>query len=623
MRNIILLISIFFVFISFSQNKCNSSEKKLRKVEKYLMNGDVEKAIDLLKRIENLCEDPFFFNSVADIYFNLKDIEQAYYFYFKSYISNGLNDIKNKSLYNFLKSAYNTGNYYVFNEVINNSYFTNRIHSDSELIALIKRNNFAINKKKDSVSFNPVSLDINSSKDEYFPSMPIDSDIMIYTYRDNVLQYKDEDFYISRKIDNKWSEPIRLGDNINSEYREGSLSVSLDGKDIFFASCHRPDSYGGCDLYYSSLSNDTLWSKSYNLGSVINSKYWESQPSISADGNMIFFSSNREGGYGGSDIWMSRRVKNNWLEPVNLGPLINTALDESTPFLHYDNQTFYFSSKGHDGFGGFDLFSATIDSLGIINNVSNLGYPINTHFDESGLIVSRDGAKAYYNSNVENNLNIYSFSLPTKLQSNPVAFVTGRIIDSISRKPIQSDIIINELNYLIKYNLSSDQDGVFACSTPLKSYFSITVMAEGYDFFSSNYYLDEDEYSKSIEIVLNRLKIGNKINLDNIYYEFDDYSLKEESLIEIKKFANYLLANNNLIIEIEGHTDNVGTELYNNRLSTQRAKSVYDALINFGIPKKQIRYLGYGYSQPLVNTDSEYAREKNRRTEIKVIGNYE
>ena len=139
----------------------------------------------------------------------------------------------------------------------------------------------------------------------------------------------------SRKIDNNWSEPIKLGDNINSEYREGSLSVSLDGKDIFFASCHRPDSFGGCDLYYSYLINDTLWSKSYNLGSVINSKYWESQPSISADGNMIFFASNREGGYGGSDIWMSRRVKNNWLEPVNLGPLINTSLDESTPFLHY------------------------------------------------------------------------------------------------------------------------------------------------------------------------------------------------------------------------------------------------------------------------------------------------
>ena len=623
MRTILFLIYFFVISIAFSQNKCNSSEKKLRKVEKHVLNGDTEKAINLLTRIETICEDPFFVSSVADIYFNLKDINRAYYFYFKSYILNGLNDIQNYSVFNFLNAAYNTGNYHVFHEVINNDYFINRIHTDSFIVDLIKKNNFAFNKKKDSVSFNPVCLDINSSKDEYFPSMPIDSEIMIYTCRDNVLNFKDEDFFISRKINGNWSQPIQLGDNINSEYREGSLSVSLDGRDIFFASCHRPDSYGGCDLYYSFLINDTLWSKSYNLGSVINTKYWESQPSISADGNLLFFSSNREGGYGGSDIWMSRRINKHWLEPVNLGPLINTSLDESTPFLHYDNKTFYFSSKGHAGFGGFDLYVANIDSLGVIANVSNLGYPINTHFDESGLIVSRDGEKAYYNSNLENNLNIYSFDLPSKFQSKPVAFINGIVIDSISRRPINSDIIINELNHMIEYNLSSDQDGNFACSTPLKSHFSITVMAEGYDFFSSNYYLEEDEYSKSIEIVLNRLNIGNKINLDNIYYEFDDYSLKEESLIEIEKFANYLLANNKLKVEVEGHTDNVGSESYNTKLSKQRAKSVYDALITFGVSFKQLSYRGYGYSMPLIDEDSDDARDKNRRTEIKVIGNYE
>ena len=217
---------------AFSQNKCNSSERKLRKVEKHVLHGDTEKAMNLLTRIETICQDPFFVSSVADIYFNLKDIDKAYYFYFKSYILNGLNHLSHHSVYNFLKSAYNTGNYHIFHEVISDDYFTNRIHTDNRIIKLIKNNNFAFNNKQDSVHFNPVSLNINSAKDEYFPSMPINSDILIYTYRDNILEFKDEDFYISRKIDGSWSQPINLGDNIYSEYRVGSLSVSFDGRDI-------------------------------------------------------------------------------------------------------------------------------------------------------------------------------------------------------------------------------------------------------------------------------------------------------------------------------------------------------------------------------------------------------
>ena len=621
MRIILFFLCFILTSISFSQSKCNSAERKLRKVEKHIMYGDTDKGINLLVKIQDSCEDPLFYSSVGDIYFSLKEIKKAYYFYYKSYILNGLKEIRYNSVDNFLKSAYNTGNYSVFYDIINNDSFV--IKNDADINELIKKNNFALYNKQDSVFFQPIPLSINSLSDEYFPSMPINSDVLIYTSRDNMQEFKDEDFYISRKKNNNWTQSIKLGDNINSEYREGSLSVSLDGKDIFFASCHRPDSYGSCDLYYSSLINDTLWSQSYNLGSVINTKYWESQPSISADGNLLFFTSDRDGGYGGSDIWMSKRINDYWTDPINLGPSINTSYDESTPFLHYDNKTFYFASKGHYGFGGFDLYIAKIDSLGKFDSVLNLGYPINTHFDESGLIVSRDGEKAYYNSNIENNLNIYSFDLPNKLKADPVSLINGVVIDSISRRGLKSKIIINELNHMTQYDLLSDKDGVFACSTPLKSHFSITVMCEGYDFFSSNYYLEENEYNKLIYIVLNRLNIGNKINLENIYYDFDDYSLKEESLIEIEKFANYLLSNQTLKVEIGGHTDNVGSESYNNTLSKNRAKSVYDALIKFGVSFKQLSYKGYGYSIPLIDLDSENARLKNRRTEVKVIGNYD
>ena len=121
-----------------------------------------------------------------------------------------------------------------------------------------------------------------------------------------------ENFFLSRKVNNVWTNPIKLGDNINSDYREGSLSVSFDGRDLFFTSCNRPDTYGGCDLYFSTLINDTVWSESINMGTSLNTKYWESQPSISADGQLLFFSSNRYGGYGGSDIWMSRKKDSFW-----------------------------------------------------------------------------------------------------------------------------------------------------------------------------------------------------------------------------------------------------------------------------------------------------------------------
>ena len=623
MRILLLFLSLFVLTSSFGQNQCKRADRKLKKVEKHIVSGAHDEAMKLLLKIERTCEESFFNCAVGDIYFMFQEFTKSYFFYLKCYAFNGLIDFNNLSLSNFLETAYLTGNYDVFDQVINCDEFNLNITANTSLDKLIKKNNFAFHQKKDSVFFDPVLLSINSDKDEYFPSMPIDTTIMIYTYRNKDLKFQDEDFYISRNQNGIWSNPQKLGDNINSDYREGSLSVSLDGQDVFFASCHRPDSYGGCDLYYSTLINDTLWSQSYNLGSSVNSKYWESQPSISADGNFLFFTSNRDGGYGGSDIWMSRKYNNAWLNPVNLGPFINTSSDEATPFLHYDNQTFYFSSKGHDGFGGFDLYVTHMDSLGNIHPATNLGYPINTHYDESGLIVARDGKQAYYNADISGDLNIYSFNLPNKAHANSVAIINGLVLDSISRLGVQADIFIEDFNHVNSYHLNSDHLGVFSFIMPIESAFSITVSSEHYNFYSENYSLGKEEYVKDLFIILDRLNIGNKINLDNIYYEFDDFSLKEESLVEIEKFANYLLINKTIKVQIEGHTDNIGSELYNYKLSEKRARSVYEALVNFGVPSRQLSYRGYGYSIPLFNEDSEAARLKNRRTQVKVIGSYE
>ena len=623
MRILALVVCVFLCSIVDAKDKCRFANKKLKKVEKYIVDGYNEKALKLLLDIDTLCNDPLFFTSLGDLHYSLKNVKKAHSCYLKSYNLNGVLSFNILSIMNFLKSSYSTGKYDIFNDVISDDHFTLYANNNIELKKLIEKNNFAFNHKKDSVYFNPVSLRINSLSDEYFPSMPINSDVIIYTYRNPNADFQDEDFYMSRKVDNNWTDPLRLGDNINSEYREGALSVSLDGTDIFFASCHRPDSYGGCDLYYSTLINDTLWSEAYNMGSIINTEYWESQPSISADGNVLFFTSNRYGGYGGSDIWMSKKYNNKWLNPVNMGPSINTSSDEGTPFLHFDNKTFYFSSKGHKGFGGFDLYVAEIDASGVVKNVKNIGYPVNTHHDESGLIVSKDGLNSYYTSNANNNLDIYSFQLPLTAKSSPVAIINGMVIDSISRLGLAANILINKFGDSKDYNIFSDPSGVFSYSIPLESNFSVSVLCDGYDFFSSNYKLQYGEYQKNITIVLNRLNVGNKINLDNIYYEFDDFSLKKESLVEIQKFANYLIVNSNLKVEIGGHTDNIGSISYNLELSNRRAQSVYNELINFGVSPNQLTYKGYGSAFPLVDGDSEEDRLKNRRTEVKVIGSYE
>ena len=616
------MIRLFFVlFVSSmlcAQNDCKKSFRKISSIEKKIIKGEKREAKLALDNFNFKCTEFLYYVSIADMYFYLKEYKSAYIYYSNAYNVYGTIQFQQNSLYNFLFSSYNSGHYERFDVVVNS--LSLDLDQNTYIQDLINKNNFAISHKSDSVEFNPIPLSINSDADEYFPSMPLNSDLIIYTYRDPNSILKDEDFFISRKKDNKWMEPARLGDNINSDYREGSLSISLDGRDLFFASCNRPDSYGSCDLYWSTLISDTVWSEAHNMGELINTKYWESQPSISSDGNCIFFASNRYGGYGGSDIWMSKRYNGVWLNPINLGPLVNSHLDEYTPFIHFDNKTLYFASKGKGGFGGFDLFVSKIDSLGVISNVKNLGYPVNTHNDESGLIVSFNGKTAYYNTLINNQLDIFSFTLPYIAEASPVAIINGFVLDSISKLGISNaNLTISGLDQSFASSIYTKQNGYFSFTIPLEAKFNMTILSTRYDFLSKNDSINKGQDRKNINLVLNRLRVGNKIKLNNVYYKFDDYSLDSSSLIELKNFAIYLIRNTFLNIEIGGHTDNIGSDDYNNKLSTKRAKSVYDALISFGVSFRQLQYRGYGYQFPIIDNASQEARLQNRRTEIKIM----
>ncbi|KWW30177.1 MAG: OmpA/MotB domain-containing protein [bacterium P3] len=287
---------------------------------------------------------------------------------------------------------------------------------------------FRINALANPVAFNPVNLGeaVNSADDEYLPAITADGATLIFTRRSprtattTAHTPEEEDFYICRlDSEGRWSHAQRMEPPVNTTDNEGAQCISYDGRIMIFTACGRRDGAGRCDLYQSVWHSDR-WGKPRNMGPAINTGNWESQPSLSADGQTLFFVSDRPGGYGGTDIWMSRRVDGEWGTPVNLGPVINTAGHEAGPFIHYDGRTLYFSSTGHPGMGGSDLFVSRLQDDGSWSEPENLGYPVNTEGDESRLVVSADGRTAYFASDQLGGYgknDIYRFELPEPVRA--------------------------------------------------------------------------------------------------------------------------------------------------------------------------------------------------------------
>ena len=284
--------------------------------------------------------------------------------------------------------------------------------------------NFSIDAIQHPVPFNPINLgpEINTADDEYMPAITADENTLIFTRKIN----NNEDFYQSIKVNGKWQTATYLSDQINTpQYNEGSQSISLNGKVLFFTGCNRPDGLGRCDIYIS-IKKGEEWTKPFDIAPPINTPGWESQPSISADGRTLYFVSNRKGGFGGYDIWKSNLTEKGWSEPENLGPNINTAFDEQSPFIHADDSTLYFCSNGWPGLGGMDLFVSRLGKDGKWQKPTNLGYPINSSGDENGLTTTANGNYAFFASNKLNGyggFDIYTFELPPALRPHQVTYV--------------------------------------------------------------------------------------------------------------------------------------------------------------------------------------------------------
>jgi flagellar motor protein MotB len=496
------------------------------------------------------------------------------------------------------------------------------------------------------VPFDPRNLgdSVNSPHAEYLPSLSLDDSLLIITRR---LGGTNEDFYVSRRRpDGSWGQALNLGPPVNTPLNEGAQHLSADGRTLLFTMCNQPDGLGSCDLYESTYVPGKGWSAARNLGEPVNSPHWDSQPCLSADGLSLYFSSNRPGGQGERDLWMSRRSAllpgagaaggagvagasprfGPWSAPVNLGPVINTKGLDQAPFLHPDGSTLYFTSEGHGSLGGTDLFLSRLGPDGQWQQPENLGYPINTADNEGSLSVSANGRSAWYASDRTDSrglLDIYAFELPESLRAAPVTYLRARVRDAETGQPLMAAIELTRLadGQLLSRSVSEAGSGHFFAVLPSGQDYALAVLRKGYLFHSEHFSLPGGRTAEPflLDIALQPVKAGGELVLRNVFFASGSASLDERSEAELRQLLRLLADNPGLRIRIGGHTDDVGSDTDNQRLSEARARTVRDYLVTAGVAPERLEYRGYGESRPVEAGVSEAARALNRRTTVEVL----
>lgn len=493
---------------------------------------------------------------------------------------------------------------------------------------------FAIEMMKNPVPFNPVNLGeaVNTRMNEYSPSITADGSTLIFTREleeggnEIFMGRRQEDFYMNfRDSSGNWGRAINVGKPLNTPGNEGAHTLGSGGQYMYFTACDRPDGLGRCDIYYSSFDG-VRWSDPVNIGPPINTIYWETQPSVSADGKTLFFVSSRPGGFGASDIWISEKQSDGkWGEPVNAGDKINTAGDETTPFIHFDGKTLYFASNGRPNLGGFDLYFSRLGDDDAWSDPVNLGYPVNTHMDEMGLVIESNSYIAYYAStrNEGNQKDLYWFELHESARPAKVSYLKGRVFDYETRRSLHAKYdLINLTTGEPVTSSSVNRDGQFLVCLPSGNNYGLNVSADGFLFYSENFPFEEGytEFKPLVkDIFLHKIGVGEKLVLYNVLFEFNKSDFLTESLPELEKVLQILISNKGLKVEVGGHTDDSGTDEYNLQLSESRAKTVVNYLVNNGIERSRLTFKGYGESIPVQDNGTADGRRLNRRTEVKVL----
>ncbi|MEO6489825.1 MAG: OmpA family protein [Ferruginibacter sp.] len=465
---------------------------------------------------------------------------------------------------------------------------------------------------------------INSLALEYFPSLTIDGSRMIFTRREN----NDEDFYESNFVNGNWTKAKPVSGKINTNFNEGAQNISQDGQWLIFTGCNYPEGAGSCDLYIAYKTKSGSWTEPENLGPIVNTEFWESSPSLSPDKKDLYFASSQAGGFGGRDIFVTHRLPSGkWSRPINLGPKVNTGADEGCPFMHADNQTLYFNSNGHMGYGMTDLYLTRKLNDSTWSDVENLGYPINTIDDEGSLIVASDGRTSYYASDrgdTKGGLDLYSFQLRSDIRAAKTLWVRGKVYDKKTNDGLPSTVELTDISSRrVVSNLQTDEDGNYLVTLPVGKDYGFNVNRKGYLFYSDNFSLIDNNLDSSfvVNIPLQPIEAGASIVLKNIFFDVNKFQLKPESLSELDKVVMLMKENPKVNIQISGHTDNVGKDADNLVLSLNRGKSVIGYLVSKGVNPASIKSKGFGATKPIAPNDTEQGKALNRRTELVVVSN--
>lgn len=468
---------------------------------------------------------------------------------------------------------------------------------------------------------------LNEFQLQYFPVLTADGEQILFTKRDGTGNFDKEDIFTAFVTPaGEWTKAQSIAQTINSAYNEGTCSITADGNILIYTSCDAPDSQGSCDLYVAYKVNGA-WQRPTNMGPKVNSRSWDSQPSLSADGRVLFFSSNRKGGFGGNDIWYSVRQKDgSWAEAKNLGNSVNTDKDEISPFMFFNNEILFFASDGHQGFGGMDIFLSRVKERSF-HTPENLGLPINDQLDQVALFITAKKDYAYYtelnaSDGGKDRSFLYRFKFPKEISIGENLTVTeGKVLNAKSGEPISATLsLVSLANDSTIYQFQSDgKTGDFIMLYPEKAISGLYVEKKGYLPKIYNVERDKIQNMKDLKVELIPISAGEEFVFENVFFDFNKYDLKLESQSSLKRLQKFLLENPNVNILITGHTDNVGSAGYNQNLSLQRAKSVQDFLVNSGLHSGRVMVEGKGDKEPMVPNTTTENQALNRRITIKIL----
>jgi outer membrane protein OmpA-like peptidoglycan-associated protein/Tol biopolymer transport system component len=562
------------------------------------------------------------------------------------------------STYYFLASLQHlTGDYVNSNKNID--LFVRNRNANQQLVnkayEIQANNDFAIQSLASPTNFNPVNIGpgINTADHEYFPTITVDGKTILFTRRikDERVEgpiKEQEDFFVSDLNErDMWGTAIAMPPNINTINNEGAPTIGPDGRSLVFVAC--PDATGenygenrtgkgSCDLFYTKKIG-SRWTDPSNIPGNVNSFHWETQPSLSADGKTLYFVRGIRGRNQteNSDIYVTRLQANgSWSTPERLPDIINTPYQEESVLIHPDGKTLYFASRGHVGMGGSDLFVSRLDESGIWSKPVNLGYPINTMFDENSLMVSPDGEIAFFASDRKGGyggLDIYYFNMPVEMRPTKTVYFEGIVYDVQTRLPLAGKFQLIDIK-TGKEVVISEADkvtGEFLVTLPIDREYALNVTYPGYAFFSKNFNmtLAENQDAVHMDVPMMPISMEQTVLLANVFFDLGKATLRPESNIELDKLVDFLLKNPTLKIELGGHTDNRGDDKENLKLSNDRAKAVFDYAIAKGVDGKRLTFKGYGETKPVISdteiaklgsdSEKEAAHQSNRRTEYKII----